>query len=415
MIFNRIRSIAALAAGAALAGLTPGRAAADDLTFYKNILPIFQRHCIECHHTGGSAPQSLETYKKAKPWLRSAKKTVMDKTMPPWFVNPATGKWKSHGALTPEEIQTIVKWVEDKAPEGQEAEGPKALDFSKPWKLGEPTKVFQSAEAFTIPAEGSDIYRAFVVGEVAEDTWLSGIELKPGVIDVVSDMWLSAAPAAAAKAADAADAGPGFKVFDGGSIEGAKDFLAVWNKGMTEYEAFPEGTGVLIPKGSALVLTVHYLPVGEEEKDQSQVAIYQAKAALKPVLARSIENRKIEIPADAVGHQIKAEGTLEKGAKILSILPRMHYLGSGFELTATGSDGKATTILKLEKYNYKLQSRYTPEQPISLPAGTKLQATGIFENTTDNPHNPNTMIKPAAYGPAPLGEVMSVVIQYVEE
>lgn len=408
--------------GVALPLLIPGVVRAQGegtsgLTFYKDILPIFQKHCLSCHHTGGTAPQSLETYQKSRPWIRTSRKTVKDGTMPPWHADPKVGNFKNMLLMTPEEIEIIEKWVEDGAEEGDKANAPAAMDFSKEWMIGTPDKVFEMPEAFSVPAEGPDVYRAFIVSPaMTADTWIEGVEFKPGEMDVVLDMWLSAAPEAAAKQADAADEGPGFTVFDRGWAEGAKDHIGVWNRGMSLVEKMPEGTGALVPKGHVLVLVVHYITVGDPLEDKSKVAIYTADAApAKELKTMAIENRQITVPEQSYDHKVTAEATLDKAIKVHSIQPLMHYLGVKLELTATPPGGQAEKLIKIDNYTYKLQTVYSLAEPVSLPAGTKLSVAAYYENSPDNPNNPNMVIKKAEYGPGPTGEVLSVILGYTEE
>lgn len=416
-LFGRYGYALITLAGLAWIATTPTPTRAAGLTYHKDIMPILQKHCLNCHHAGGTAPQSLETYAKSRPWIRPSKKTMNDKSMPPWHADPTVGKFKNMNLPTADEIRTIVQWVDDGADEGDVKDAPKPMTFVKGWQRGDPEKVFEMPEAVSIPAEGPDLYRATIVSPAfADDTWVSGIQLLPGEQDCVLDMTLSAAPEAAAKEADAADEGPGFKVFDRAWAKGTKDDLAVWNRGMSQFENCPEGTGVLIPKGSVLVLAIHYKTVGDPLKDKSKVGLNLAKApAAKELKTLAIENRQIDIPPQSFEHKIAAEATLEKPAKIYTILPRMHYLGMKLDLTAQPPSGAAQKLLKIDNYNYKLQTLYTLAEPVTLPAGTKLSVTAYYENSTDNPHNPNQVVKKAAYGPAPTGEMLSVVLQYAEQ
>jgi mono/diheme cytochrome c family protein len=415
---RNLLTLGGLAISAAMPAVAPAQSEPGaGLTFYKDILPIFQKHCMSCHHTGGTAPQSLETYQKSRPWIRTSRKTIKDGTMPPWHADPNVGNFKNMLLMTPEEIKIVEDWVEAGAEEGDKASGPAAIDYSAEWKLGTPDKVFEMSEAMAIPAEGPDLYRAFVVSPaMTEDTWIQGAEFKPGEMDVVRDMWLSAAPEATAKQADQADNGPGFTVFDRGWAEGTKDHIAVWNRGMSLLEKLPEGTGVLVPKGHVLVLVNHYITVGDPVEDKSKVAIFTAKAApAKEMKTLAVENRQISVPEQSYDHKIAAEKALEKGIKVYSIQPHMHYLGTKLTLTATPPGGSAQQLIKIDAYNYKLQTVYTLAEPVSLPAGTKLSVEGFYENSPDNPNNPNMVIKKADYGPAPMGEVLSVILTYTEE
>ena len=419
----RGRSACALAGAACvvftLLGTEQVRAAEKaDLTFYRDILPIFQRHCVECHHEGGSAPLSLESHDLGRTWFRTSKQLAQDKEMPPWQADPKVGQWKNADALTDEEIETIATWVDGGLEAGEPSDGPAPLDFSNPWLLGGPDRIFEMAEAYSIPAKSPDVYRAFVLSPAMEsDTWLSAIELSPGDPRAVMHMSLSAAPAGVANRADEAAEGPGFPAFDRGWAEGTKDHLAIWNRGMTLVEPFPEGTGVLIPQGWNLVLLVHYV-AGEEEDatDRSKVGIYLAEGAPdREMLTMAVEERDLSIPGGSYFHKVTAELTLEKSITVHGILPRMHYFGESIELIAHRPDGTDEKVIKIRRFNYKMETRYTPVEPIVLPAGTRLEAVAFYENNYDNPNNPNLTVSKAGYGPGPKNEILSVVLQYTEE
>lgn len=382
--------------------------AQDGPTYHKDIMPILQKHCLSCHHKGGSAPQSMETYKEMRAWIRSSKKQVNDKLMPPWHLDPAVGKWKNDSSMTEAEMKLVSDWADAKGPEGDAATAPAAVDYKAEFKLGTPDQILSVAAPVKVPAQGNDAYAAYVLEPAfAADTWVSGIELIPGDYEVVNDMSLSIVPTAAAKSVEAT-------AFDG--IKDAANGVAVFNKGCSLVQKFPDGTGVLIPKGSNLVLLAHYKTIGEEVETQPKVGLYVSKSpAAKAIKTAAVENRSIAVPANAAGHKVSAELKLDKAVKIHNIVPRMNYLGRTVELSATTPDGKSQKLLKLDDYLFTMQSTYTPAEPIALPAGTVLKADATYDNTKDNAHNPNTTIKDAAYGPAPAGEMLSVLIQYAEE
>jgi mono/diheme cytochrome c family protein len=420
-----LRRIALLTIGAgATAAITIGRAEPPtpqtpaDLTFHKDIAPIFQKHCLSCHHAGGTAStQILDDYRLGRSWFTASKTQVIEKKMPPWPLDPAVGHWKNADTLSEADIKTIADWVDLRAPEGDAANAPPPMDFNTEWKMGAPDRTLTMAEPHKLEMFGAESYRAFVLEPAFEsDTWVSGVELKPGEVSVVHQMSLSIAPTEAARAADAAEEGPGFAAFDRGWHEAAQDDLVVWTRGLTPIEPLPAGTGILIPAGSSLVLRIHYVPSEDEDKaDRSSVGLHLAETpparALKTL---AVENRQFEIPAESYAHEIKAERTLEAPIRVQAVLPRMHYLGAKMSLTAHLPDGTARPLISLSGYNYDLMALYVCAEPIDLPAGTRLEATAAYENNYDNLNNPNLSIKKATYGPAPANEVMSVVLQYVD-
>lgn len=388
--------------------------AETDATFHKDILPVFQRYCIDCHRVGGRAPQSLETYKLSYSWLRESRRLMNTGVMPPWHADPEVGTWKNATLPTKAEIQLVSDWVKARAPEGDPIDAPTPLDFSAPWELGDPDLVLEAPEEVTIPADGSDIYRTFVLNPGFEaETWLEGIELKPGDPQSVVDMSVSIISAESAKviAPDAFDSGP----WGPGSV----DDIVVWNKGMTLTERFPEGTGVRVSAGGKIVLQIHYRPAEtakEASTDRSSLALFFSEVPPATALASfKVERRDFSIKSQSYDYRLRARTTLERPSRIYSLLPRMHYLALGAEVRATLPDGEPRSLLKIQDFDYKLQARYTPATPIDLPAGTILEFTAVYENTIDNPNNPNPEVRPMGYGPAPQGERFSLVLICSEE
>jgi len=368
-------------------------------TYSKDVLPIFQKHCNECHHKGGSAPQSFETYKETRAFVRSIKKQIVDKTMPPWHADPAVGKWKNKPEITEAEVKTITTWADAKGPEGEPKDAPPQIDYTKPWHLGQPDQIL-TAEFFDVPAQakapamGPDLYHtSTLTPNFAGDTWLSGVELAAGAQDVVQQIYLS------------------LTLPDKTTVSN----IASMGKGMSLTEMLPKGVGIFVPKGSTFSLLVHYKTMGEPMRDQSKVGLYIAKAApAKKLMTAVIENKQLDIAANAANQKASAELKLDKAAKIYDILPQMYYAGKSLELNAQKADGKADKLLKLDDTSYDLETQYTPAEPIAVAAGTKLTVSAVYDNSKTNSNNPTAQLKKGA-GEAPTGEALRVTVQYTED
>ncbi len=383
----------------------PAHAGESNTTFYRDILPVFQKYCIECHHTGGIAPQSLETYDLARSWLRASRRMLREGTMPPWHEEAGAEKWRNAVLPTAEEIELVSTWVKEGAEPGDEADAPAPLDFSAGWRLGEPDTTFQMPEPVALGKGEREIYRNTVLDPgFSEDTWLRSIELKPGSLSIVRQLTLSAVSPEVA-AAIPSDA------FNLREYEGRHD-LAVWNRGMTLIEPYPDGSGVLIPAGWKLVLQAHYKPGEEGGADQSSVGIRKLEAAPPAeFITVSAENRDFLLPADSYDTRVETSLTLDRGMRVESILPRMHYLAMSLDVNATLPDGTERSMLGIRFYNYDFETLYTPVQPLDLPAGTRIDIVGYYENSLDNPNNPNMALGDVGYGPAPGGEILSLTLR----
>lgn len=383
------------------------RAEESSATFYGDILPVFQKYCIECHRVGGVAPQSLETYDQARSWLRTSRRMMREKTMPPWFAEHGVGKWRNAVLPTDEEITRVSDWVKAGAEPGDEADAPPPLDFSADWKLGEPDAVFQMPEAVEIRKGDPDVYLNTVFDPGFErDTWLASMELKPGAKNITRQLSVSVMPP------DVADSVPA-GAFNLREFEGKHD-LAVWNHGMTLIEPYPEGSGVLVPAGWKLVLHAHYKAGEEGGSDRSSVAVRNAHAVpAAQFVTVAAENRNFTLPANSYDYRVEASTTLERGIRLESVLPKMHYLAMDMDVDVTRPGGDPQPLIKVRFYDFSMQTLYTLAEPMELPAGTRIDVRAYYENSLDNPNNPSIDMAPVPYGPAPAGEMMSAVLRGV--
>ncbi len=412
---NRARALAAILVG--FIALTPaGSARAQDeetsgLTYHKDILPIFARTCLGCHHTGGSAPQSLETYKLARSWIRTSGRQMREGLMPPWHAESGADRWRNAILPTAEDAETVRLWIEDKAPEGDPADTPPPLDFSSPWALGEPDRVLEIAEPFTVPSVETDHYRAFILTTLDTETWLSAIELVGDKFEVLKDMTLSALPFEDAERLAAQDDAAFDRVGPGPDLQD----IAFWSAGMNLTALLPKGVAIKIPESFSLVLRVHYRGSGAVLTPRPRVGLhFAAEPGGHELKTLSIDQREIEIEPESYDFELGAERTLDSPVTIHFIQPRMQYYGREMTVTAHTPDGAARELLKVTNYLYKYQTRYVPTEPIALPAGTRIAIEALYENSYDNPNNPNMDPETATYGAAPLGEMLAVTLGVVE-
>lgn len=381
----------------------------DAYTWHRDIVPVFQSYCIDCHHAGGPTPQSLETYESARSWLRASRRMMSEKSMPPWHAKPGVGEWRNAELPTDEEIQMVVDWVDAGAPEGDPADAPEPLDFSQPWRLGDPDRVLEAPEAVEVPAQGQDFYRTWTLDPgFGSDTWLSGIELKPAAPKQTVSLTLAAVPPDVAASYDP-------DAFDFDTTRPGKYYLAHWNKGLSLIENFPEDTGVLVPAGWQLLLQAHYRPKDEAGSGTPSVGLHLADAPPAMELKTFVvETRKLDIPEFAYDFAAEASRTIDSPIAIHSIFPLMHYVATSAEVTATPPGESPLPLLAIDRYDAKIQTVYVPAEPIEIPAGAEVTVRAWFNNSPDNPNNPNVMIEPIGYGPAPGGEMLKAVFQYVE-
>src|SRR5579871_471635 len=375
-------------------------------TFYKEVAPVLEKHCQECHRPGEIAPMSLLTYNDARPWAKAIKEAVLTHKMPPWFADPHVGKFANDRSLTQAEINTLVAWVDGGAKPGEAKDAPAPLSFVEGWTIGKPDMVLDIGVDFKVPAKGTIDYTYFVVPTgFSEDKWIKDIEVLPGNKTLVHHIVLYARPKGSRFVADAVPGVPFVPNEQAGGQQqrppqsdraslygingGAYEMVSVYVPGGVAYKTLP-GQARLIPAGSDLIFQIHYTANGKEGMDRSKVGITFAKEAPRErVVNAFIMNSSLRIPPGEGNHRVDGKVTLQQTVKLQTMFPHMHVRGKSFEYTATLPDGATKVLLDVPKYNFNWQLTYALDQPVTLPAGTVLQATAYYDNSANNPYNPD--------------------------
>ena len=402
-------------------GKSAGRAAGSGTgsmatpTFSKEVVRIFQKNCQSCHHPGDIAPFSLMTYKEARPWAASIREQVLLKKMPPWKPAPGCGDFADARALTPDEVSTLVAWVDGGAPEGNPADLPPMLEFPDGWSLGAPDLVIAPEKEYTPPPQG-DMYRCFTVpaGDLRGDRWIGALTVKPGNPRIVHHVIAYGDPAGESIALDAKDPEPGYPCFGGPGIS-TTQMLGGWAPGSRGYFA-PDGTGIKLTNNSRVIVQVHYHPTGEEERDRTQIGLYFAKKPVERELqVLPLVNTSFTIPAGAKSHDVTASYTVPSflSAKMWAVTPHMHLLGKKIKVEMT-RPGAVTPecLIDIPNWDFNWQGTYLYQKPIELAGGAKLRLTCTFDNSADNPFNPNTPPKPVKWGEETTDEMALAFIGF---
>jgi Copper type II ascorbate-dependent monooxygenase, C-terminal domain len=370
-------------------------AASSSPTFYKNILPILQQHCQVCHRAGEIAPMALVTYSQAHRYAAKMKQMTSEKMMPPWFADPRFGHFSNDNSLAPEQIATIASWADAGAPAGDPSDTPPPAHWTKGWNIPEPDLVIGMPKPVTIPARGDVQYTYEIVPTgFKEDKWVQASEIRPISREHVhhavvyirppSSKWLRNAPL-----------GRPFSASDMTTDEDVRealftdsDMLLVYAPGSSP-DQWPDGMAKCIPAGSDLVFQMHYTTNGHATTDQTSVGMVFAKQSPKQrVLTLQLTNHSFVIPPEADNFRVEVFGTMPNDAMLLSFFPHMHLRGKRFEYDIVHPDGSIETLLRVN-YHFHWQMSYKLAEPSLLKAGTKLQAVAWFDNSKNNPHNPD--------------------------
>ena len=388
-------------------------AAAAAPTFSADVAPIMYAKCVTCHRPGEVGPMSLITFKDVRPWAGSIREKVMSRAMPPWHADRQYGAFRNEQSLTQPEIDTIVKWANAGAPEGNPARMPALPKFPEGWQIGTPDVVFEMPTTYQIPAKGEIEYQYFEVAtNFTEDRWMQAGEVRAGdrshvhhIIVYVKEPTptarpsimtnraiMSAAPIAAAPAAPATPrpAAPRPAAAAASPVARTGDQMLVnWAVGEDAPNFLP-GMAKRIPKGSTLVFQMHYTTNGTPSSDRSRIGLIFAKEPPKrEVRTGMILNPIFAIPPGAANHEIAAEGTFTEDVNVWSLHPHMHLRGKDMTYTATYPDGRSEVVLRVPKFDFGWQTDYWLAKPLSLPKGSKLHVSAHYDNSTANRYNPD--------------------------
>jgi hypothetical protein len=380
--------------------------AASTVTFNKEVLPILQKHCQTCHRPGEVAPMSLLTYKEARPYAKAIKAAVVQKRMPPWSADPAFGHFANERRLAESEIAILSAWADNGAPEGSAKDRPAPARFTDGWQI-QPDLVVQMPVDQEVPATGTiDNYYVIVQGGFAEDTWLTAAEVRPTNRSVVHHMrvwvrppgirWLEGAPYGVPvplnfRLQGAAGRGKGGPRVDEAAPAGAvQEIIAKYNPGVDPQVFDMDHSAKLIPKGSDIVFETHYTTIGTPQKDRSKIGLVLAKAPPQKryLTASGTGNANWTIPPGDPNFEVRAESTLETDAKVAWFQPHMHLRGKDYMVTAIYPTGESEVLLKT-RFDFNWQLGYILARPKVLPKGTRLVALSHFDNSPNNPLNPD--------------------------
>ena len=344
---------------------------------------------------------SLLSYGEVRPWARAIHEAVALNRMPPWFADPEYGEWSNAHVLTSDEKRTIGEWVESGAERGDPADAPEPLEFVDGWNIGEPDFVLELPEPFHVQAEGTIDYQYVVIPTgFNEDKWVVAAEVRPDNRAVVHHVlafvrpqgstWLEGAepgkifvPQPAKKKRDRKRARNESREVLTGFAPGKEP--AVWTRG--EYAK-------LLPAGADIVLQLHYTANGKEGYDRSRIGLrFRDGAPAKRVVTMMASNGKFVIPPGAPAHAVESKWVLNREVELVSLLPHMHLRGKDFRFDLRHPDGSREVLLSVPRYDFDWQFYYYLKEPRILPAGTAIECLAHFDNSPNNPDNPDPKVE----------------------
>lgn len=348
-----------------------------EITYTKDVAKILNARCVECHRAGEIGPFPMTSYEEVAGWAETIREVVDQGRMPPWFADPHYGEFLDDPTLTEEEKSTIGQWVDNGAPEGDPGDLPAPPNFVEGWQMeSTPDVVFKMSDApFQVPAEGVLDYVYYEIDpKWTEDKWILGSEARAGNKSVVHHILVFCKR-------------PG-KWYPSG-LPG--ELISAYAPGMKPTVAADGSMAALLPKGSKIILQIHYTPNGTPQEDLSYFGIKFAdeskvKWEIKPGMAINLLFR---IPPNDPNYRVPAMFVFPEDSLILGVNPHMHLRGKSFVYEALYPDGTRETIMNCPKYDFNWQIGYQYKRPIAVPKGTKLLCTAHFDNSAANLSNPD--------------------------
>ena len=340
--------------------------------YARHVAPLIQEKCQGCHRTGQVAPFPLRSYDDARRWAAGIAEVVENRRMPPWHADPRYGRFANDRHLTARERATLLAWIDQGTPRGDQALEPPPRDWPEGWSIGTPDLVLSMPAEYVVRPDGSLPYQRFRVPTgFTEDRWVQAIEPRPGDRSVVHHIVVYLARAKGSKDPD----------------REPLEHLAAYAPGDLP-TVLPPGVAKRIPAGAELILELHYTPIGKTRIDRSSVGLVFARETPKyRDITMPILNQGFTIPPGAADHEVRASLTLPREFRLMGFLPHMHLRGKDFRYTAILPDApdRPEVLLAVPRYDFAWQSCYWLVEPKVLPKGTKIECVAHYDNSTGNP------------------------------
>ncbi|HEY7334583.1 MAG TPA: cytochrome c [Bryobacteraceae bacterium] len=359
--------------------------AASALTFHKDIEPILQNRCQTCHRPGEPAPMPLLTYEQTRPWARAIRAAVLTGKMPPWHADPHFGKFLNDLSMTGAEKEKLIAWIDAGAVEGDPADSPRPRVFPLGWHIPKPDVVFEMPTEFPVPAKGTIDYQYIPVPtHFTEDKWVEMAEVRPSDPSVVHHAIV---------------------VVEQNDGSYPEQYLAGYAPGMTP-QIWKPGQARLVKAGSTLIFQMHYTVNGKPAKDRTRIGLVFAKQPVtEQIFAMQAMGLNLRIPAGAPNYRVDAVATMPRDVLLMGMRAHMHLRGKSFEFRAVYPNGESEILLNIPHYDFNWQPYYYLETPKLLPRGTIVECTAYFDNSANNPFNPDPSAT-ITWGPQSWDEMM---------
>ncbi len=342
------------------------------VTYASDAARIIQDKCQSCHRPGQVGPFSLLSYDDARKHSAMIREVVDERRMPPWHADPRYGHFANDRSLSARERATLLAWVDQGTPLGDPKDMPAPRTFAEGWTIGKPDVVFEIPETYYVPAQGVVAYVHFLIPtNFKEDMWIQAAEAVPGDPSVVHHIVIFLMDRS------------------GGVRRGPGEHFCGYAPGDLP-TVLPEGTAKRIPAGSNLLFQVHYTPNGRVRTDRSRVGmIFSKTKPTRQSYTIGIANPDLMLPPERDNVAVSSAALLTSDARLVSFMPHMHLRGKDFKYTITRPGESPQVVLSVPTYDFGWQTFYVLDQPMNLPKGTRIDCEAHFDNSSNNPYNPD--------------------------
>jgi len=403
------------------AGLVLAADAGPAPTFYKDVLPILEKNCQSCHRPGEIGPMPLLTYAGTRPWAKSIKAAVASRKMPPWFADPRFGHFRDERRLSDTDIAKISAWVDAGAPEGNASQAPAPLVWKEGWNI-RPDEIFQMPGSYTVPAKlALDYVYVVIPTGFTRDTWVTAAEIRPSARSVVhhvlavirppGSQWMKDAKPMVpyVPPAEAHDGEPDAADPQAVPVNMNYELLAAYAPGVQPQRFDIDHSAKLIPAHSDIVLQLHYTANGKSAvQDQTRLGLTLSPGAPEKRFMSAVANAwHWTIPPGDPNFEAKGSLTFGEPVELAFLQPHMHLRGKDMTVRLVYPSGKTETLLSVPHYDFNWQIVYYLAKPLHLPMGTKVEITAHWDNSANNPFNPDPT-KAVKWGNQSWDEMLSL-------
>ncbi len=389
--------------------LGPAKDVSGDLalTFHKDVAPILNAHCVECHRPDQIGPMSLQDPARARSDSAMIAEVVNEGRMPPWYADPRFGHFANERRLTETEKAVLTSWANNGAPLGDPKDAPAAPTFADgAWSIGAPDLVVELPRPIKVQGTGVLPYQYEVIDPgITEDRWVSAIEIRPTARAQTHHVLALEVP-------------PGMTVEQAAQQMDRQGFVesgyfAVFVPG-SRPNVYPPGMAKLLRAGTKFLMQLHYTPNGKKAVDRTQVAMRFAKEPITTeVKTMGVVNYLIDLPPRTADIRFTGERRFAHPVRLLTFFPHMHSRGAAFRFERVDVGGASTVLLDVPKYDFNWQDLYQPKEPVLIGAGERVRITAVYDNSEGNPNNPNPDQR-VTWGDQTYEEMMIGYLDYVE-